>query len=66
MIKRELKEVTAMRRKAGDLAKAITAASKNGLTEQAKILGQELSALKRSVKDYEERTGPQGNNRKGP
>lgn len=65
MIKKELKETTKMRRKMDELSKEIAKAKKAGQTEQAKQLETELNALKRSVKDYEDRIDPQGKHRKG-
>ena len=65
MINRELREVSAMRRRISDLEKSVATAKKGGLTVQARKLEEEVNALKRSVKDYDDRTDPQGKQRKG-
>jgi len=65
MIKRELKEVTKMRRKAKELADSVASAKKNGQLQQAKIHEIELNALKRSIQDYEDTNDPQSTQRKG-
>lgn len=64
MIKRDPPEVGRMRRKAAELAEAVQKAKKAGQTEQVRVLETELNALRRSVKDYEDRTDPQAK-RKG-
>ena len=65
MIKRELREVSAMRRKVSELEESIARAKKGGLMTQVKILEKERDALKRSVQSYEDNVDPQGKQRKG-